>query len=95
MPASEVKDLLDQGAKAMSDTSMNVEARIRKLMLARSPGKRLATACDMFATAKALVRAGIAKEVGPKGPATMREHLFLRLYGKDFLRPTAGDCIHG
>jgi len=41
-------------------------------------------ACDMFATAKALVRAGIAKEVGLEGPNQVREYLFLRLYGKDF-----------
>ena len=68
----------------MSNTSAEVEARFRRLMLARSPGERLAMACDMFATAKALVRAGIAKEVGLKGPNQVREHLFLRLYGKDF-----------
>lgn len=68
----------------MSDTSVEVEARFRKLMLARSPAERLAMACDMFATAKALVRAGIVKEVGLKGPIQMREHLFLRLYRKDF-----------
>ena len=68
----------------MSDTSVDVEARFRELMLTRSPEERLAMACDMFATAKALVRAGIAKEVGLKGPNQIREHLFLRLYGKDF-----------
>lgn len=68
----------------MSDTSVEVEARFRKLMLARSPAERLAMAYDMFATAKALVRAGIVKEVGLKRPIQMREHLFLRLYGKDF-----------
>lgn len=62
---------------------MEIEARFRKLMLARSPEERLAMACDMFATAKALVRAGIVKEVGLKGPIQMRERLFLRLYGKD------------
>jgi len=67
----------------MSDTSVDVEARFQKLMLARSPGERLAIACDMFATAKALVRAGLPKEVGSKEPNQLREHLFLRLYGKD------------
>ena len=68
----------------MSHTSAEVEARFRRLMLARSPEERLAMTCDMFATAKALVRAGIVKEVGSKGPIQMREYLFLRLYGNDF-----------
>ena len=68
----------------MSNTSAEVEARFRRLMLARSPGERLAMACDMFSTAKALVRAGIPEEVGLKGPNQVREYLFLRLYGKDY-----------
>jgi len=67
----------------MNDTSVEVEERFLKLMLARSPAERLAMACDMFATAKALVRAGILEEYGLKGPIQIREHLFLRLYGKD------------
>jgi len=53
-------------------------------MLARSPGERLSMACDMFATAKALVRAGIPEEVSLKGPNQVREYLLLRLYGKDY-----------
>ena len=68
----------------MSDTSMDVEARFQKLMLARSPGKRLVMACDMFTTAKAMVLAGIPEEVSLKGPNQVREYLFLRLYGKDY-----------
>lgn len=68
----------------MSNTSAEVEAQFRKLMLARSPEERLAMACDMFATAKALVQAGIPEEVGLKGPNQVREYLFLRFYGKDF-----------
>jgi len=50
------------GDEAMSDTSVEVEERFLKLMLARSPAERLAMACRMFSTAKALVRAGIKEE---------------------------------
>lgn len=72
------------GDEAMSDTSVDVEERFLKLMLARSPGERLAMACRMFSTAKALVRAGILEEHGLKGPSQVREYMFLRLYGQDF-----------
>jgi len=68
----------------MNDTSVEVEERFLKLMLARSPAERLAMACRMFATAKALVRAGILAEVGLREPNQVREHVFLRLYGQDF-----------
>lgn len=68
----------------MNDTSVEVEERFLKLMLARSPAQRLTMACRMFSTAKALVRAGILEEYGLKGPNQVREYMFLRLYGKDF-----------
>jgi len=68
----------------MNDTSTEVQARFRTLMLERSPAQRLAMACRMFATAKALVRVGILEAYAPKEPDQMREHIFLRLYGKDF-----------
>jgi len=72
------------GEGAMSDTSVDVEERFLKLMLARSPAERLAMACRMFSTAKALVRAGILEEHGLIDPYELREHMFLRLYGQDF-----------
>ena len=68
----------------MNDTSVEVEERFLKLMLARSPAERLAMACRMFSTAKALVRAGIKEEHGLIDPYELREHMFLRLYGQDF-----------
>ena len=56
----------------------------RELLLARSPSQRLAMACEMFSTAKALVRAGIEQEHGPLEPEELRQRMFLRLYGQDF-----------
>jgi hypothetical protein len=71
----------------LTDTTQNVEALYRRLILSQSPAKRLAMACSMFATAKALVLAGIAKaEQKDTNPKALRRHLFLRLYGGDFNR---------
>jgi len=69
----------------MTDTPREVEARFRRMILARSPAERLAMACRMFGTAKALVRAGILQTAsGDPGPKELRERMFLRLYGRDF-----------
>lgn len=67
----------------MNDDPMDIEERFRKMIMARSPQDRLAMACRMFATAKALVRAGIEKEHGLLRPDELREQVFLRFYGQD------------
>jgi len=67
----------------MNDDLMDIEERFRKMIMARSPQERLAMACRMFGTAKALVRAGIEKEHGLLRLDKLREHVFLRLYGQD------------
>lgn len=69
----------------MTDTTQEIEARYRQLVLSQSPARRLAMACKMFATAKALVLAGILKrEAGDQSPQGLRGQIFLRLYGRDF-----------
>jgi len=77
------ENLARSGEEAMNDSSIDIEERFRKMIMARSPQERLATACRMFATAKALVRAGIEKEHGLLRPEKLREHVFLRFYGQD------------
>ena len=67
----------------MSDTPFQVEARFRELLLSLTPGQRLAMACRMFGTAKALVRAGILNEAR-MSPEEIRAYMFLRFYGQDF-----------
>lgn len=54
------------------------------MLLALSPQERLAMACRMFGTAKALIRAGLRDEYGELDPGELRRRLFLRLYGEDF-----------
>jgi len=68
----------------MQHTSPEMEAKFRESMMARSPGERLAMACRMLDTAKALVQAGILHQHGPLPPNELRRRTFLRLYGQDF-----------
>ena len=68
----------------MKDTSDAVEAKFREMVLARSPAERLAMACGMFTTAKALIRAGLLQECGDLDRAELRRRIFFRLYGDDF-----------
>lgn len=68
----------------MKDTSPEMDARFREMMMARTPAERLEMATGMFTTAKALVRAGLEREGIPLTPENVREHTFLRLYRRDF-----------
>ena len=67
----------------MTDTPASVEARFLDQLMSLTPEERLAMACRMFSTAKALVRAGIPNK-GSVTPGEFRGFLFLRLYGEDF-----------
>ena len=67
----------------MRDTAAGVEARYLRQLMSLTPEERLAMACRMFATGKALVRAAILDE-GSVSPEELRGLLFLRLYGEDF-----------
>ena len=68
----------------MRDTPPDVEARYRKMLLARPGEDRLRMGFSMYATARALVVASIlAKEPGAS-PGRIREAIFLRFYGCDF-----------
>ena len=69
----------------MNDTTLQMEKRFRELMMALSPGERVAMACRMFSTAKALVIAGLQAEgVDAQNADDLRERIFLRFYGQDF-----------
>jgi hypothetical protein len=69
----------------MKDTVKEAEALYRRMIRAQSPAIRLKMACRMFATAKALIRAGILNREGlDLGSQDLRTRMFLRLYGRDF-----------
>jgi hypothetical protein len=68
----------------MKDTPPDLESRYRDMILAQTPARRFAMACNMNSTARALVRAGILHECGGREPEDYRERFFLRFYGRDF-----------
>ncbi len=69
----------------MKDTSEAMQERYQAMLMALSPGERIAMACRMFNTAKALALAGIQHREGPiDDPILIRQKLFLHFYGNDF-----------
>jgi len=64
----------------MTDTPPEVDERYRQMLLALSPGERVRMVCRMFATGRALMKAGLAS----KGEAEQRREIFTRLYGDLF-----------
>jgi len=67
----------------MTDTPEHIALEYRKRLMALSPATRIAMACDMFGTAKALARANLI-QVGVTDEREIRRQLFLRFYGSEF-----------
>ena len=65
------------------DTSAEVRARYRDMLMALTPEERLVMCTRMWADARALVVAGLADEPHPEGQS-LRARIFLRMYGGDF-----------
>ena len=68
----------------MNDTSPDMEARYRAMIMERSGEERLKMGCSMFDTAKALMQAGILDQNPHASPAEIRRYLFRQLYGHEF-----------
>jgi hypothetical protein len=68
----------------MKDTPAHVEARYRRMLLARSGEDRLRMGFSMYATARALVVASILASELDASPERIRQAIFLRFYGRDF-----------
>ena len=68
----------------MRDTSPEVEQLYRSILLARSPADRLAMACDMFTTGRALAIAGLraTSSIHLDG-LLLKKALLRRLYSLD------------
>ena len=66
-----------------TSTGENTDARFRRMMMSKSPSRRVSIACQMFSTGVALVRAGLLGQAHDTGLA-LRKRIFLRLYGADF-----------
>jgi hypothetical protein len=76
----------------MRDTSPQVEAQLRALYQAKSPGDRLRMATVMFGAAKRLSLAGLKHENANLEGTALRVALLQRLYGDD-LSPEIIDLV--
>jgi hypothetical protein len=68
----------------MKDTSADVAARYRHMLLARPGEDRLLMGFSMYSTARALVVASILAREPGASPERIRQAIFLRFYGRDF-----------
>lgn len=89
-----------RGDPSMNDTSPEVAALYRRLLMRRSGAERLSMACEMFDTARALMRANLTATRDIPDEIDLRVHIFLRTYGSDFGAEeraliTAGIRAHG
>ena len=70
----------------MTEVPKAIDEKYRAMLMSLSPAERLAMACRMFDTAKALALAGIRRReptVVADSPAA-RQKLFLHFYRNDF-----------
>jgi len=68
----------------MNDTSPEMDARYRDMLMQRSGEERLIMGCTMRDTARMLVEASIREQDPQATPETIRKGLFLRFYGHEF-----------
>jgi hypothetical protein len=68
----------------MNDTSIDIEARVARMMAAKTPVERIKMASSMFDTGRKLVEAGLRNKYGELSEAQMRGRVFVRMYGEDF-----------
>ena len=65
-----------------SDTSPEMAARARAIVMARTPSERAAMASEMSVSARALVAVGVRMELGPDASELdVRRAVFVRFYG--------------
>jgi len=77
----------------VNDTSPAAAELQHRLLMERSGVERLKMGCDMFDTARALMRAGLGDTTGKDRSAALRVRLFERTYGRDFDAATAARII--
>jgi hypothetical protein len=65
----------------MNDATPEIEERVRKMMMERSPQERMRMAADMFESARALIIASLPKDLPPE---ELKRQLFQRIYGYPF-----------
>ena len=71
----------------MNDTSVDIEARMSRMMNLKSPTERLRMAFSMFDAGKKLVEAGLRSRNKNLNDEQMRAQVFMKIYGEDFSKP--------
>lgn len=68
----------------MNDTSPEMTAKMREMILRKAPADRLRMGCSMYDFSKRLVVNAILRERPNLLPNALRGELFRRFYGNDF-----------
>ncbi len=68
----------------MKKTPGDADARFSEMMRALTPAERLAMACRMFSTGRALAVAGLLSRDQSLSESQLRQALLRHLYGSDF-----------
>ncbi|MCX5866854.1 MAG: hypothetical protein NT009_05110 [Proteobacteria bacterium] len=76
----------------MNDTSPDIEARFREMMMKKSGQERLRMGFSMFETARSMVIAGIKNKNPNIGDKELKKEIFLHFYEEDF-SPEEADKI--
>ena len=70
----------------MNDTSPQIAAKLREMILQKLPEERLRMGCSMFDFSKKLVMVGISRKNPYASRVILRIELFRKFYGNDFSR---------
>lgn len=68
----------------MTDTHPIIEARFKKMIMARSGQERLLMGCSMFAAARQIVKSSLIQRQPKISAQEIKEGFFSRLYGGEF-----------
>lgn len=68
----------------MNDTTPEMDARYRAMLMERTGEERLIMGCAMRDTARALVEASLREQDPKASLESIRKGLFLRFYGHEF-----------
>ena len=73
---------MNEKHELLSDTTLDIEKRMSRMIARRTPVERLKMASSMFDSARKLMAAGLLRENGSLDEAQLRTRIFLRLYGE-------------
>lgn len=68
----------------MTDTHPEINAKFKRLIMARSRQTRLVMGCSMFETAKYIAKSFINNQFPGISPKQMKKEIFIHFYGLDF-----------